>query len=77
MENHWVLWGREGGRGDGEEGVSNCLTVPMVLAQLHRFNHDMSMLLPGKLWIQFLTPALAPLLVSGRNANLYCPQKVH
>lgn len=48
MENHRVLrlWLCCG-------GGSNWITVPMVLAQLHCFNHDMSMLLPGKLWIQF------------------------
>lgn len=48
MENHRVLHLRL-----CCGGGSNWLTVPVVLAQLHCFNHDMSMLLPGKLWTQF------------------------
>lgn len=33
-------------------GVSNWITVPVALARLRGFNHDMSMSLPGKLWMQ-------------------------
>lgn len=70
MENHWVLrlWLCCG-------GGSNWLKVPVVLAQLHCFNHDMSMLLPGKLWIQFWPLCLLCCLFLGVLPIYIAPQK--
>lgn len=37
---------------EGRGGGSNWITVPVALARLRGFNHDMSTSLPGKLWTQ-------------------------
>lgn len=56
-------------------GSSNWLTVPMVLAQLRCFNHDMSMLLPGKLWMQFWPLFLLCCLFLGALPIYIAPKK--